>query len=65
MSGRGEAIHDQTLRDLLAQLDAGHVGLIVPKEDDPETVHAFLLRATAPVCDFVERLARQAQADRN
>jgi hypothetical protein len=58
-------IYDQTLRELLAQLDDGRIGLVVPKEDDPETVHAFLLKAYPDVCDFVERLARQAQAQRN
>lgn len=58
-------IYDQTLRELLAQLDDGRVGLVVPKEDDPETVHAFLLKAHPDVCEFVQRLARQAQAERN
>ena len=58
-------IYDQTLRELLARLDRGSVGLIVPREDDPETVHAFLLKAYPDVCDFVDRLARRAQAERN
>lgn len=58
-------IYNQTLRELLAQLDEGCIGLVVPKEDDPETVHAFLLKAYPDVCDFVDRLARRAQAERN
>lgn len=58
-------IYDQTLRELLAQLDDGRSGLIVPREDDPDTVHAFLLKAYPDVCDFVDRLARRARAERN